>query len=99
MAEDTKILTTHLKHIPSGMSADDIEQLLPDIPGNVHLWWFQPGECRTLQAAVAARDLPPLDVGAANVISQCILQKHFSQHDVDSIEVKDLIQRVAEGPE
>jgi hypothetical protein len=32
MDEDAEILATLLKHIPSCMSADDIEKLLQDIP-------------------------------------------------------------------
>ena len=32
MEEDAEILATLLKHIPSCMNADDIEQLLQDIP-------------------------------------------------------------------
>ena len=32
MEEDAEILATLLKHIPSCMSADDIEKLLQDIP-------------------------------------------------------------------
>jgi site-specific recombinase XerC len=49
-----------MKHMPSCMNADDIEQLLQEIP--VH----QPAAVpvRTVQEAVAAGDLPPLDVDA-----------------------------------
>ena len=62
MEEDAEILATLLKHIPSCMSAADIEQLLQDIP-------VQPPvvvPARTVQEAVAAGDLPPLDVDAAH---------------------------------
>jgi hypothetical protein len=56
------------------MNADDIEQVLQDIP--VHLPAVVP--VRTVQEAVAAGDLPPLDVDATNVfsISENILQDH-----------------------
>jgi len=62
MEEDAEILATLLKHIPSCMSAADIEQLLQDIP-------VQPPvvvPARTVQEAIAAGDLPPLDVDAAH---------------------------------
>ncbi len=68
--EDAQILATLLKHIlvpsESWMNADDIEQLLQDIP-------VQPPvvvPVRTEQEEVAAGDLPPLDVDAAKVFSQ-----------------------------
>ena len=78
MEEDAEILATLLKHIPSCMSAADIEQLLQDIP-------VQPPvvvPVRTVQEAIAAGDLPPLDVDAANVFSQSerILQEHVRKH-------------------
>ncbi len=79
---DAEILPTLLKHIPSCMTrnADDIEQLLQDIP-------VQPpvvDPVRTVQEAVAAGDLPPLDVGAANNFSQSehILQEHVRERTV-----------------
>ncbi len=57
-------------------NADDIEQLLQDIP-------VQPPvvvPVRTVQEAVAAGDLSPLDVDAADVFSQSeriqVLQEH-----------------------
>ena len=56
MEEDAEILATLLEHIPSCMSAPDIEQLLQDIP-------VQPPvvvPVRTVQEAIAAGDLPPL---------------------------------------
>ena len=65
MEEDAEILATLLKHIPSCVNAHDIEQLLKDIP-------VQPPvvvPVRTVQEAVAAGDLPPLDVDAAEVFS------------------------------
>ncbi len=62
------------------MNADDIEQLLQDIPVQ------QPVvvPVRTVQEAVAAGDLPPLDVDAADVFSQSerILQKHVRETTV-----------------
>ena len=78
MEEDAEILATLLKHIPSCMSAADIEQLLQDIP-------VQPPvivPVRTGQEAIAAGDLPPLDVDAADVFSQSerILQEHVRKH-------------------
>jgi hypothetical protein len=66
MEEDAEILATLLKHIPSCMNADDIEQLLQDIP-------VQPPvvvPIRTVQEAIAAGELPALDVDAAEVFSQ-----------------------------
>jgi hypothetical protein len=33
------------------------------------LWWFQSGLCRIQQEAVAAGELPPLDMDAANAFS------------------------------
>ena len=79
MEEDTKILTLLLKHMPSCIDADDIEQLVRDIP-------VQPPvvvPVRTVQEAVAAGDLPPLDADAANVFSRSerILQDHVSRHN------------------
>ena len=61
MEEDAEILATLLKHIPYCMSAADIKQLLQDIP-------VQPAvvvPVRRVQEAIAAGDLPPLDVDAA----------------------------------
>jgi hypothetical protein len=74
--EDNEILTTLLKHMPSCMNADDIEQLLQEIP--VHPPAVVP--VRTVQEAVAAGDLRPLDVDAANVFSRSehILQDHIT---------------------
>ncbi len=66
MEEDAEILATLLKHIPSCMNANDIEQLLQDIS-------VQPPvvvPVRTVQSAIAAGDLPPLDVDATDVFSQ-----------------------------
>jgi hypothetical protein len=56
---------------------------------------------RTVQEAVAAGDLLPLDVNAANVFSQSehILQEHVGKHDVNAVELKDLIQRVLYHPD
>ena len=72
------------------MTADDIEQLLQEIP-------VQPPvvvPATTVQEAVAAGDLPPLDVDSANVFSQSEghLQDHVRKHDVNATELKDLIQ-------
>ena len=74
------------------MNADAIEQLLQDIP-------VQPPvvvPVRTVQEAVAAGDIPPLDVDAAEVFSQSerILQEHVRKHGNNAAEVQDLIQRV-----
>jgi len=90
--EDNEMLTTLLKHMPSCMNADDIEQLLQEIP--VHPPTVVP--VRTVQEAVAAGDLPPLDVDAANVFSRSerILQEHVRKHDVNATELRDLIQMV-----
>ncbi len=74
------------------MNADDIEQLLQEIP--VHPPAVVP--VRTVQEAVAACDLPPLDVDAANVFSQSehIMQDHVHKHNVNATELRDLIQMV-----
>ena len=61
MEEDAEILSLLLKHMPSCIDAADIEQLVQDIP-------VQPPvvvPVRTVQEAVAAADLPPLDADAA----------------------------------
>ena len=51
---------------------------------------------RTVQEAIAAGDLPPLDVDAADVFSQSerILQEHVRKHGTNAAELQDLIQRV-----
>ncbi len=57
MEEDAEILSRLLKQMPSCIDAADIEQLVQDIP-------VQPPvvvPVRTIQEAVAAGDLPPLD--------------------------------------
>ncbi len=66
LEEDTQILATLLKYIPACIDAADIELLLQDIP--VHPPVVNPA--RTMQKAVQAKDLQPLDVDAANVFSQ-----------------------------
>jgi hypothetical protein len=71
MEEDHEILATLLNHMPSCMNADDIEQLLQEIL--VHPPAVVP--VRTLQEALAAGNLPPLNVDAANVFS---LSEHIS---------------------
>ncbi len=87
--------------MPSCMNADDIEQLLQEIP--VHLPAVVP--VRTVQEAVAAGDLPPLDVDAANVfrvsLSEHILQDHVQvcNHNVNTTELRDLIQMVLHHPD
>ncbi len=91
MEEDAEILATLLKHIPSCMNAADIEQLLQDIP-------VQPPvvvPVRTVQEAVEAGDIPPLDVDAAEVFSKSerILQEHVRKHGTNAGELQDLIQR------
>ena len=97
MEEDNQILATLLQRIPSCKTASEFEQLMQDIP-------VQPpvvAPVRTVQEAVAAGDLPPLDVDAANVFSQSehILQDHVGKHDVNAVELKDLIQRVLHHPD
>ncbi len=92
MEKDALILATLLKHTPSCMNADHIEHLVQDIP-------VQPPvvvPVTTVPQAVAAGDLPPLDVDAANVFSQSepILQEHVHKHGTDAAEMQDLIQRV-----
>ncbi len=81
-----------MKHMPSCMNADDIELLLQEIP--VHPPAVVP--VRTLQEAVAAGDLPPLDVDAANILSRSehILQDHVRNHDVNATKLRYLIQMV-----
>ena len=56
---------------------------------------------RTVQEAVAAGDLPPLDADAANVFSRSerILQDHARKHNTNATELKDLIQRVLHHPD
>jgi hypothetical protein len=96
-SEDTQILASLLKHISACISAADIELFLQDIP-------VQPPvviPAKTMQEAVQAKDLPPLDVDAANVFSQSehIPQEHVRQHNTYSTELKDLIQRVFHHPD
>ena len=86
-----------MKQIPSCINAADIEQLLQDIP-------VQPPvvvPVKTVHEAVAAGDLPPLDVDSANVFSQSehILHEHVRKHNVNAVELKDLIQRVLHHPD
>jgi hypothetical protein len=95
--EDAQILATLLKHISSCMNAAYIEQLLQDIP-------VQPpveNPARTVQEAVAAGDLPPLNVDAANAFTQSerILQEHVRKHGNNATEVKDLIRKVLHHPD
>jgi hypothetical protein len=83
--------------MPSCIDAADIEQLVRDIPD-------QPPvviPVRTVQEAVAAGDLPPLDADAANVFSRSerILQDHARKHNTNAAELKDLIQRVLHHPD
>jgi hypothetical protein len=94
--EDAEILSLLLKHMPSCIDAADNEQLVWDIP-------VQPPvvvPVRTVQEAVAAGDLPPLDANAANVfsLSELILHDHFRRHNTNAAELKDLIQRVLHHP-
>jgi hypothetical protein len=56
--------------MPSCMTADDIEHLLQEIP--VHPPTVLVVPVRTVHEAVAAGDLPPLEVDAAK-LSQCLL--------------------------
>ncbi len=57
MEEDAEMFALLLKHMPSCIDTADIEQLVPVIPEQ------QPVviPVRTVQEAVAAGDLPPLD--------------------------------------
>jgi hypothetical protein len=89
---DTQILATLLKLIPGCIDAADIELLLQGIP-------VQPPvviPARSMQEAIQAEDMPPLDVDAANVFSKTerIIQEHVRQHDINATVVKDLIQKV-----
>jgi hypothetical protein len=63
MEEDAEILATLLKHIPSCMNADDIEQLLQDIPVQPPV--VVPAWVRTVhwQEAIAAGDVVCADDG------------------------------------
>jgi hypothetical protein len=56
---------------------------------------------RTVQEAIAAGDLPPLDADAANVFSRSerILQDHVRKYNTNVAELKDLIQRVLDHPD
>ncbi len=99
MEEDVQNRATLMKHLPACMNAADIEQLLQDIPE-------QPPvvvPARTVQEAVDAGDLPPLDVDPANVFTQSerILLDHIRKHCNNSAEVKDLpvIHRVLHHPD
>ncbi len=65
MEEDSEILELLLKHMQYCMKADDIEQLLEEIL--MHQPVVVP--VRTVQEAVAAGDLPQMDVDAANTFS------------------------------
>ncbi len=51
---------------------------------------------RTVQEAIAAGDIPPLDVDASVVFSQSerILQEHVRKHGNNASAVQDLIQKV-----
>ncbi len=55
----------------------------------------------TVQEAVTAGDLLPLDADAANVFSRSerILQDPFRRHNTNAAELKDLIQRVLHHPD
>jgi hypothetical protein len=96
MDEDAQILGTFLKHIPSCMNAADIEQQLQDITVRRVAPPTVVGPVRTMQESVAAGDLPPLDVNAANVFSQSelSLQEHVRKYGTNAAELQDLIQRV-----
>jgi hypothetical protein len=81
MEEDAKMFALLLKHMPSCIAAADIdsEQPVQDFP-------VQPPvvvPVRTVQGAVSAGDLPPLDADAANVfsLSEHILHDHVRQHN------------------
>ncbi len=67
--------------MPSCMNADDIEKLLKEI--SLHPPAVVP--VRTVQEAVEAGELTPLDEDAANVFSliEHILKDHVRKHDVN----------------
>ncbi len=69
MEEDNRIPVTLLRHIPSYMTAADIDQLQQEIPVQ------QPVvvPVRTVQEAVAAGYLPPLDMDAGTGVSCAII--------------------------
>ena len=67
MEENVQNLARLMKHLLSCMYTADIEQLLQDIPEQPPV--VDPA--RTVQEAVDAGDLPPLDVDAA-ACSQCL---------------------------
>jgi hypothetical protein len=97
MEDDAQILATLLKHLSSCINAADMEHLLQDIS-------VQPPvavPARTMQEAIAAKDLPPLDVDASEVFStsERILQEHVRKHGTNATELKDLIQRVLHHPD
>ncbi len=86
---DTQILATLLKLIAGCIDTADIELLLQGIP-------VQPPvviPARSMQEAIQAEDMPPLDVDAANVFSKSehIIQEHIHQHCINATVVKDLI--------
>jgi hypothetical protein len=53
------------------------------------------------QNVACAKDLPPLDVDAANGFSQSerIREEHVRQHNTDAAELKDLIPRAIHHPD
>ena len=74
MEEETLILATLLKASPFCMNATDIAQLLEDIHDQPPVV----NPARTVQEAIEADDLTPLDTDAANIFSDSerILQEH-----------------------
>ncbi len=92
MDGDTQILATLLKLTRGCIDAADIQLLLLGIP-------VQPPvviPASSMQEAIQAEDMPPLEVDAANVFSKSkrIIQEHVRQHDINALVVKDLIQMV-----
>jgi hypothetical protein len=89
---DTQILATLLKLIPGCINAADIELLLQGIP-------VQPPvviPARSMQDAIQAEDMPPLDVDAANVFSKSerILQEQVRQHDIRQHDINATVLKV-----
>ena len=89
MEEDAEIFATLLQH----MAATCLQDIPVQSPVVVPV--------RTVQEAIAAGDIPPLDADAAEVFSQIerILQEHVCKHGKNDAELKDLIQRVLHCPD
>jgi hypothetical protein len=89
MEEDTQMLLTILKHVPTCMNVADVEQLLQDRDIQVNPPVVVPA--RMVQDAVAAGDFPPLDIDAANRCSsqsEHILPAGFQCNRIDQSDAK-----------